>query len=886
MEAEDLELKFQHKPRKQTEQKKSKSAEFLMGNEYCRNYFDLQMYEGIDPRQYGIEVGTEDECELKPDTSDDMNFYRKLLKFTEEVETMDDRDTETTGACMRCKSAGVCNNIWGLRQEVEREMIPPYVEQFETSVQDDMILVGSLSLEQAQDQRQRFRETHMDCWSQEEHLVQQQKLSVKTQEEDTKQRVMAFSREKTKGMKPQEINSEQLEFLQASLRSAFQKAESQLLKALESRRGEVVTLYGDLTEVKKQYNGVQGCRWKVEWSGTPQPAQIHLKCLRGVKDKLPKGRYILRVCLYSRLGGSPLHWSNSKDRHWAQATLPVHHDGNFYDVELSFNQSITMVLPSVNNTKPGMTFIFDLFLLHGISSSVDRAVAWGAFPICNGKLEILEGKYKCPLLRGCQDLRIDEFRKIEDLMSSDIDHWLCNLYFQIMKLPRSLLGQEQCAVELQLPPQLLTSHECSNSTKQLRTSENTVDHTHEPKVFWTQQSEFRDLHLLPKCSWPSGRPQDHNTYGSSSECAKKFDELIGVRGEGRVFLKGSHHNLAEFNGKDKCQSPVEQSRFSTESPCLEDLDQYRFSIVSDSCPDKTMETLAWHARFVSQIFLDQLRASQWCSSETCLLLLLVALVWFVRLYLHHCSQWIYLQAIGVTVNKFHFYPHTVELSYQSSLLETCAELTIVALGPLSLNAVLLIMAIIRWVCHRQFGSFPSCLSRFITAVGFWTVLDPLATFIVDGILGRLTYSTTRPIGDAAKLYWLFYRTQHSGIPGILITVILYILIFLCSLSILYLHLLSLQTSGQLVDSFYRLHSTEERFFVPLDLELSNQELSLIVKRAKQWRGINGEKRKVFGAENSAHFVQKRVSGLDTGKQPSTPPELQERQKKIFDAIGS
>ncbi|XP_072880363.1 uncharacterized protein [Hemitrygon akajei] len=446
MEAEDLELKFQHKPRKQTEQKKSKSAEFLMvkdirsgadgienpafnismrnlsayhnsaekeirhdrhdstlaahqqklllrnydqarGNEYCRNYFDLQMYEGIDPRQYGIEVGTEDECELKLDTGDDMNFYRKLLKFTEEeVESMDERDTETAGACMRCKSAGVCNNIRGLRQEVEREMIPPYVEQFETSVQDDMILVGSLSLEQAQDQRRRFRETHMNCWSQEEHLVQQQKLSVKTQEEDTKQRVMAFSREKTKGVKPQEINSEQLEFLQASLRSAFQKAESQLLKALESRRGEVVTLYGDLTEVKQQYNGVQGCRWKVEWSGTPQPVQIRLKCLRGVKDKLPKGRYILRVCLHSRLGGSPLHWSNSKDRHWAQATLPVHHDGNFYDVELSFNQSIAMVLPSVNNTKPGMTLIFDLFLLHGISSSVDRAVAWGAFPICNGKL--------------------------------------------------------------------------------------------------------------------------------------------------------------------------------------------------------------------------------------------------------------------------------------------------------------------------------------------------------------------------------------------------------------------------------------------------------------------------------------------------------------------
>lgn len=64
-----------------------------------------------------------------------------------------------------------------------------------------------------------------------------------------------------------------------------------------------------------------------------------------------------------------------------------------------------------------------------------------------------------------------------------------------------------------------------------------------------------------------------------------------------------------------------------------------------------MDTLAWHAWFVSQMFLDQLRALHWCSPETWLFVLLVALIWFVRLYLHYCSQWIYLQAIGVTVNK-------------------------------------------------------------------------------------------------------------------------------------------------------------------------------------------------------------------------------------------
>ena len=34
-----------------------------------------------------------------------------------------------------------------------------------------------------------------------------------------------------------------------------------------------------------------------------------------------------------------------------------------------------------------------------------------------------------------------------------------------------------------------------------------------------------------------------------------------------------------------------------------------------------------------------------------LIMPLLALMWFVRLYLHYCSQWLYLQAIAVPVNK-------------------------------------------------------------------------------------------------------------------------------------------------------------------------------------------------------------------------------------------
>lgn len=48
----------------------------------------------------------------------------------------------------------------------------------------------------------------------------------------------------------------------------------------------------------------------------------------------------------------------------------------------------------------------------------------------------------------------------------------------------------------------------------------------------------------------------------------------------------------------------------------------------------------------------------------------------------------------------------------------------------------------------------------------------------------------------------------------------------------------------MLDVFQRLTAKEGAYFLPQDLELSNQELSYIVKKAEQWRGFNGERRKV------------------------------------------
>ena len=40
------------------------------------------------------------------------------------------------------------------------------------------------------------------------------------------------------------------------------------------------------------------------------------------------------VSLYDRLGGHVLKWSSLKGQQWGGATLPLHHDGEFYNIEV------------------------------------------------------------------------------------------------------------------------------------------------------------------------------------------------------------------------------------------------------------------------------------------------------------------------------------------------------------------------------------------------------------------------------------------------------------------------------------------------------------------------------------------------------------------------
>uniref|UniRef100_A0ABM5GDC2 Orofacial cleft 1 candidate gene 1 protein n=1 Tax=Pogona vitticeps TaxID=103695 RepID=A0ABM5GDC2_9SAUR len=436
--------KFQQKALKQTKQKKSKSAEFLMGedeivategianpafnissaglsayqtseedvirrdklgstlaahqqklrlqarakprgNECCRNYFDPLMDEEINPRQCGMEVSKEvpmklDEAEL---------LYDKLMTFLDnenrifmspETHVKEKCDTDPLDSAWPVSSKMTSD----LCEEVEEATALPYIEQFEKDVQDEIVLLGNSALQQDMKHKDMFQK---------------------------------FNRRLPKIFQSQK--------------------ENQALKVAPKACQERTTAnFSNLAGVNNDSNGATALCWKISWSKKSQPIQIQLKCLRGIKDKVPQGSYVLKVSLRGQLGGQILCWSKVEGQQWAGTSLPVRHDGNFYDVEICFDQSVHTDVPARKDGRPGEILLFELFLLRGTNTCIDQVVGWGAFPLCNNNLDTVEGKFKCPLLRGHCNSKIDRFHKIENLISSDLDHWLCNLYFQIIKLPR------------------------------------------------------------------------------------------------------------------------------------------------------------------------------------------------------------------------------------------------------------------------------------------------------------------------------------------------------------------------------------------------------------------------------------------------------------------
>nr|XP_034366608.1 orofacial cleft 1 candidate gene 1 protein [Arvicanthis niloticus] len=602
-------------------------------------------------------------------------------------------------------------------------------------------------------------------------------------------------------------------------------------------------------EVTKESRRAEGSCWKGEQPQLPR-LQIQIRCIRGLKDKAPQGSYLLRVSLLNRLGSCVSQWCQTEQL--KTRTCPVQHGGNFYDVGLYFHESLSVVLPQKEAVKPGLSFLFELFLLHGTYAYNGLIMGWSVFPVCDNNFHIVEGKFKCPLLRGPYDQKLDSFRKIENLICQDLDQWLCNLYFKVIKTSFHLDDQKSHVSHMQLSPErpVCLMVEAENT-------EFNLDNAAGP----SKKEPPGNIHAVMGGAIHSSQGNICNT---TDPCPKGC-ELCLFKGAHDLDAKGD--SLAAHSVKERSTMwrPGDPEDYSGNMSYLEELEKHRFSVCCPSGVDGCgSERLSKHFHFALMSLFSELELAQWQSQSFWYILLMMASLWFLRLYLHYLGQWLFLWALSTPVTKFQFHSYTVELCYPTSSVHVGEELAVIVLGPLALNTITFPLLLIRWGCQLLFSSCPDALSKLIIAMGLWTVLDPLAVFLVDAFLGRLAHNGETPIADAAKLYWMFLRTNQPAILGALITVVAYTLLFVISSLILYLYCLRLCNDSWILDAFQRIHSEEGKFFIPHDLEISNQELSHIVKRSEQWRGIHGERRKVAVHDYNckSHDTESNVSSCD------------------------
>ncbi|XP_029979801.1 uncharacterized protein ofcc1 [Sphaeramia orbicularis] len=909
------------------------------GNEHAQNYFDPSSAEQTDPRHCMMAgVNTEDELELTMLNADEKRLYERMAALLDEDNTFIDipgtlipsRDeevlevkagdpvlqrrlllhggadasgtrpsqahtiakTQARAGARVGEKAGVKAGrmIMGKESTVKtrtgEDVIPHYAQQLRERVRPDMITLGSLSLQQQAAQKGPLRRSE---WAK------------------RKKRLIALFTGNFKDPHSQRDGDNALrEVPQPRLNTLFQGSrttESPSLRVLGEGQEEAMAKYSQMTEHPESSSSSSQPLWQEIQSTTPQPVEVCVCCLRATRDKLPRGRYSIKVALHSRLWGPVLSCCSKKEQQqWAVSTEPVEHRGHFFDTDLHINQSLSMILPATCEAIPSMVLVFQLIALPGKSRHISSVMAWGAFPIYGPSLSLVQGRFKTPLLRGEPTRQLDQFRKIEALISSDLDHWLCNLYFQVKRLPSGTLGAPERCITLSIPPsnppvvphpevhldqpqdQLPAqphlhphplSHLPSQSQFQLqpmnpqsqlysqhhlhagpsnRAGETAVVHSHRGSSLHLSADSACSSSSLPGKNGSSGAISG-NTGEKSDPCREKAEGGIQYKKKPIKKTNSCGPSMSGSSAPPR-QADKQKTQPSTENLSTEEMEEYTFSLQSaPRRPGPISSRLSGRTRLALRMLPSELglpllwqqqQHSSWRGSvrQLGLIMLLLALMWFVRLYLHYCSQWLYLQAIAVPVNKFQFHAHTVDLIYQSSLLHTREELAMVVVGPLTLNAVTFLLVLIRWGCQQIFGSLPSFTSKFIMAQGVWTVLDPLAVFAVDAVLGRLTYSPETPVGDAAKLYWHFYRADQSGAAGVIITLFLYAVLTLLSITILSIYLLRFHNDGRMLDIFQRLTASEGTYFVPQDMELSNQELSYIVKKAEQWRGFNGERRKV------------------------------------------
>lgn len=785
------------------------------------------------------------------------------------------------------KKQGVVAQISQLKDNVLNYKVPRYLDQYDAQQEKESLLVGSVTVEEIELQEVEIERRHIEDAARlaEAHAQRQQELTHL--EIDARERVDRLWQQHAAQAHSRELQRLDLHRQRVSvLEAKFKQAEDALKVALERRQAEVSVYYGDLVPSEDVNDSLNRRHFELDWSMAPQPIEIEVHALRGLRDKLPQGHFVLQLSMYDQLAGKALAWAElgkTGDEKWYTALQPKTHDGRHDTVAMNFNKSLYTVAPAPTHMKPSYTLIFQLFMLRGDKKPKTTEVGWAAFPLSDPTFVTVQGMFKTPMLRGQMDPKLDRYQEIEEMVKYDIDNWLGNLYFRVNHLERYIDGQREFDVQLARSREILSQAppdpKGNNWNEELAISETELKERaavagEEPEdESWVEKSKRRrkSMRVTPEQAVPErpfpgqrelndeeldgARVVDYDKEGRP-EFAQPAEQKPGDE-RPRWQLPGCHlvsfcfgDSLAQqaahrdaLIAAQEAKARIEGGSAGTSRRHAEDWIQHKehYQYHLDQ-PVGTLEKRKASSKFqyVMRSLSKDLGFSQPRSLEFVCSTLLCVLLFFVRMHIHYLGEYLALKIQNVVVNSFSMEALRMVLDYDAAVLQVRTELSVVLLGPVTVIFGFVLAAGIAAFCNWWLDDFPEYGCRAIAVFGILAMLDPYLIALVDCMYLPSSY----PTGDMFKLYYKFLVEESSGITGVVMTAISYLLLSAFQGLFLFHYLLTIHMQGHMHDVYARLHGDKFAFFMPDDSEVSWREVQYVCRRAKEWRGPQGELHRV------------------------------------------
>ena len=222
----------------------------------------------------------------------------------------------------------------------------------------------------------------------------------------------------------------------------FKRARESLENSIKRQYSKIREYFGELLIGQSSLSR----SFAVKSEMIPQPIVMRIHVLSAVKTKLPEGNYVIMLSQAGSPGGKNLQWSHISpfgiSEHMAAVTKPAKHMGRYFDRVLKVEDSVYALCPPKGLLKPSFVYILELYRLADETNPYDEVVGWATMPMCNELINLVDGKFRLPFLRGAPSPSVQHFRTIEKSMANDLQNWLCNGYVEIRRLPIKAVTDE------------------------------------------------------------------------------------------------------------------------------------------------------------------------------------------------------------------------------------------------------------------------------------------------------------------------------------------------------------------------------------------------------------------------------------------------------------